>query len=397
MFDNLNDPDPPIADVATLNQVAKRADRLRRRRALIIGTGAGALVVALTIATIAIVKSDDPDGQLVVDVPPTDVTVTTLADTASTLYSTSTTVASVVVPPPATTLAPAPDTTVAPETTVVETTVALETTTTLPATTTTVPIATGPIVAIDANGDAVIVALDGANTVLFDGPDPDEPPAGEGETSGIDGVAITPDGTRAYIGLCCEPVVGTLLQTTPPAMANVDDSVVYGHGPAIAPGGGLLARIVYDTLTVSDLAINDLATVPEDFDVGFTYDLAWADDQHLLALRLGPGGTDLRVFTFSANTLTAGASATIFGAAVDPVQGASFAGRGDGVIYILGVIPGTLTAYDSTTLAPIADRNIAVVGAVSAWVEGGAVRWVDSARQLHVGDAIVPGQYLWVR
>ena len=400
MFDDLNDPEPPLADMATLNRVANRAEQLRRRRALIVGTGAGAFAIVATLATVALLNRDDADDRLVVDVTPSSAPLETSPETTTVtsttvvvgLTTTSTATATpVVAPTTATTPAPPVETIeTAPETTVVDTTLPPETTTTMAATTTTAPSVTGPIVAIDANGDAVVVSLDGANTLLYDGTDPDDPPPLEGETTAIDAVAITPDRSHAYIGICCEPVAGSLLQTTPPTPAGLGGPSSFGHGPALSPSATTLGRIVYDALVVSDLAVNQLASTPENFDLGFTYDLAWADDQHLLALRSGPAGTDLRVLAFGSGTLTETVAAP-------STAGATFAGRAPGVVYLLGVAPGTLSAYDSTTLAPLPDRNIAVSGAISAWVDTGAVRWVDSGRQLHVGDAVVPGQYVWVR
>lgn len=397
MFDDLHDPDPPIADMATLNQVAKRAGRLRRRRALIIGTGAGALAVAVTIATLAIVNSDDAEGRLVVDVSPTaSPVITTDVATTTSLVIPGTSVP--LAPPTPSTLAPeAVDTAVGPETTVVDTTLAPETTTTLPATTTTVAVATGPIAAINGDGDAVLVDPSGATTLLYDGTDPDSAPPAEGETAGVDLVAVTADGSQAFIGVCCEPVAGTLFRTAPPTSATNDSPSVFGHAPALSPSGATLARVVYDTVVVSDLSFRDLAAIPENFDLGVTYDLAWVDDQHLLALRVGPAGTDLRVLQFSGNALTEMTTATIFGAAVDPVTSATFAGRGDGVVYLLGVAADALAGYDRSTLVALPDRNIALAGAISAWVDNSVVRWVDGVRQLHIGDVVVPGEFLWVR
>ena len=68
--------------------------------------------------------------------------------------------------------------------------------------------------------------------LLFDGTDPDDPPPSEGETTAVDGIAVTSDRVHAYIGDCCEPVPGTLLITTPPAVATYENFAVYGHAPS---------------------------------------------------------------------------------------------------------------------------------------------------------------------
>ena len=68
-----------------------------------------------------------------------------------------------------------------------------------------------PFVAIDGNGDAVLVeSMDGTSTVLADGTDPDDPLPSEGEVTYIDGVTVSPDGTIAIVGYCCEPIAGSL-------------------------------------------------------------------------------------------------------------------------------------------------------------------------------------------
>lgn len=57
-----------------------------------------------------------------------------------------------------------------------------------------------------------------------------------------------------------------------------------------------------------------------------------------------------------------------------------------------------MRAFDSTTLAPVPAADVILADTpLSVWIEDGEVRWVDTARALHVGATIIPGSYVWVR
>ena len=84
----------------------------------------------------------------------------------------------------------------------------------------------------------------------------------------------------------------------------------------------------------------------------------------------------------------------------DPVDafGTSLAGLGDGVIYVAGVTPSTLTAFDAITLQPAPTSDITLPDdPLRAWMQDGELRLVDRDRRLHIGDLIVPGEFIWVR
>ena len=74
------------------------------------------------------------------------------------------------------------------------------------------------------------------------------------------------------------------------------------------------------------------------------------------------------------------------------------AGSARGVIYLNGMTPATLTAFDSTTLQRVPASDIALPSAaLSAWMQDGELRWVDTSRHLHVGEVVVPGDFICVR
>ena len=61
------------------------------------------------------------------------------------------------------------------------------------------------------DGDAVLVQPDGTTVVLYDGPSPSDQPGGEGDRAYVDHVSLSPDGTRAVVSLCCEPLSGSFV------------------------------------------------------------------------------------------------------------------------------------------------------------------------------------------
>ncbi|HRE03913.1 MAG TPA: hypothetical protein PLV68_21635, partial [Ilumatobacteraceae bacterium] len=320
----------------------------------------------------------DDDDLVVGDAssPTTDVTAT------STTLGASTTVVE-------------PTTTIAPTTTVAAMVTdplptTDETTTTVAETTTTTTIAAvaGPFPAINADGAAVLVDSSGASTLLFQGPDPDDPGPTEGESSYVASVAVQPGGATVYVGLCCEPVVGTIFSVTPPTPGSWESPWWYGSALAISPDGLWFARVTYDQITVSDAAFNDIAAVPEDFELGQTYDLAWsADGARLYGIRLGHEGWTVRSFAFDGTTLTEQPSVLILPlAAAAPVQPVGFAGARGDLLFVAGIDTMRVQAYDTVSLAPRADADIVLGGsATSAWVDSdGTVRWTDDARRLHV-------------
>lgn len=72
-----------------------------------------------------------------------------------------------------------------------------------------------PLVAIEADGDAVMLDLGTLEPVLlYNGQDPNEASQlGDGPNP-VDRISVAADGSVAYVGLCCAPV-GTILETQP--------------------------------------------------------------------------------------------------------------------------------------------------------------------------------------
>ena len=144
------------------------------------------------------------------------------------------------------------------------------------------------VVAIRADGDAVMIDPDGTETVVYDGADPRTPPA-EGELTVVDSVIATPDG-RIFVSTCCEPVPGTWFEVVggqPPAPEDVS----FGHGLALSPDGLRIATVGAQGITVSDLDRNVLASA--DLSAAATYRqpeaVMWLDDDTLAVIELRQG------------------------------------------------------------------------------------------------------------
>ena len=352
-----------------------RSAMIRRRRAVLGLLIAATAVIAVVVGVAVARQNDDDPAVSSVDDTVVDATVATTAGTTS----------------PDTTVAatdPLPDTTAVPQPTNPPDTAAA----------TTVPDAIGApaVLAIDGSGNAVIVGADGTTTLLFDGPDPDDAAPTEGESISIDGVTVTGDGSAVFVGLCCEPVAGSLLGTTQFAgPLTFDDSLGFGHAPMLSADGTMLVRSVYDLVVVSDLALTELVSFPVDVSTGTVVDLLVSEAGDVVGLVVGPDGTSLVKWSLAGGDtqLTVQVSSATWGdeAAV------SLAGSNGPTMYLAGSNSSTLTAYDLATLAPSGADIILDSTPRSAWVVGGQVRWVDQQRVLRVDDAVVPGEFVWVR
>lgn len=120
-----------------------------------------------------------------------------------------------------------------------------------------------PLVAIEADGDAVMLDLGAVEPVLlFDGQDPDgSSQLGEGPNL-VDRISVAPDGSLAYVGLCCAPGVGTILTTRPPAVASITDTPNYGFAPTLNTSATLLAGAGPNTVTVTNIASGAVIVLP---------------------------------------------------------------------------------------------------------------------------------------
>ena len=284
------------------------------------------------------------------------------------------------------------------------------------------------LAAINGDGDAVALPGDGRSVLLFDGTDPDDPPPLEGETTAVDGVAMTFT-ADAWIGICCEPVAGSLLTTAFGTEATYETSSAgFGHAPSMSPDDRYLATIDYDGLSIRDTwSVSDPAFTSIDTSAGFISELQWVGIDRLAALIVGETSTDIVVYQVTdgqaAETLRteipqagysdlsrytvslAGWDAGIVAGV--PLETATpvlfLAGHSGDVSGEPSPDDGLVEAFDVRTLerVPSADRTVA--GGVRVSIVGGQTRWVDGERRLWTAlapdlhDAIqVPGEFIWV-
>ena len=351
-FDDLHDPEPPRPSVDTLANVAGRARQIRRRRMALVGAG-GALAVALVAVPLGLALTGDDEGGRVVPATVPEAVATT--------------------------------TTVAP------------TTTEEPTTTTTVPPATIPdVVAIRADGDAVRIAPDGSQTLLFDGADPRVQPQ-EGELTIVDSVAVTAGG-RMLVSTCCEPVPGSWFEVS----AGAEPAFrAYGHALDVSPDGQQILTVGAQQITVSDPDGGIIAGVTFE-DGGDTYrqpnEAMWLADGRIAVLELADG---FRLYVADTPSEATATSGVVVGTDIDAPWPVLAGVADDGSVLVFQGVgePATaisLQAYDPDTLERRAD--VALPGeATYAWVQDGVLTWIGTDGTLHVGDAVVPGEYRWAR
>lgn len=275
------------------------------------------------------------------------------------------------------------------------------------------PTLEGAIAAIDDAGDAVYFEnVDASPTVLFDGPDPDAPPAEEGPGPNyIETVALTPDLSTAYIGLCCEPISGSVLITEPPTPADPDSSrQLFGYGPAVSPDGAYVAvgqiqgviSAIYEVGTYEQL---DVPAIDGPVGTYSPYDNIWLDDQRLVALGtllidgeptwvvhpMRIDGTTVEVGSPTAVPLgDVDANTTVF----------RFSGFDRDDVYIHRDGATNQVAMTYTLAEPMPSTAADLVGqpARSVWSEPGQPTvWVDMDGALRVGATTLPGTYSWAR
>jgi hypothetical protein len=263
-----------------------------------------------------------------------------------------------------------------------------------------------PLVAIEADGDAVILDLGTLEPVLlYDGQDPDEASQlGDGPNL-VDRISVAADGSVAYVGLCCAPVVGTILETQPPAVASTTDTPTYGFAPTLNPSATLLAAIGPDTITVTDTATDVVAELPPVADDrwGTPVDLMWLDDNTIAVLGEVPNVWTLTIITIDGTTLTAGPTRPF--ALIDEFPQLRFAGTaiaGEIAVHDVGtdrVLSGTIDQYGNINNTGRGSSLQVITlpsNALSAWYRNpGELVWVDTDQQLHVRDQIIPGEYTW--
>lgn len=303
--------------------------------------------------------------------------------------------------PAATTVAPPPNT-AAPSSTVAPPSVA-------------VPITTAPVdvvwqepfAAIDADGNAVMLDPDTNQTaVVFGGPDPGD------ETVVVERVSVAADGSIAYVGVCCDAGTRTILVSRPPAVATITDTVTDGFAPALNPAATLLATAGPESITITDTASGAAVTLPPVTDDrwGTTVDLAWLDDTTLAVLNQLDTVWTLTIITtdgITSDEATLDPGPTRPFALVSEFPQLQFAGTAiadEIAVHDAGtdrVLSGTIDDYGNIndTGRGSSLQVITLPGdAVSAWYsDPDHLIWIDTNRQLHVDEQLVPGEYTWAR
>lgn len=263
-----------------------------------------------------------------------------------------------------------------------------------------------PLVAIEADGDAVMLDLGTLEPVLlYEGQDPDEASQlGDGPNL-VDRISVAADGSVAYVGLCCAPVVGTILETQPPGVASITDTPTYGFAPTLNPSATLLAAVGADTITVTDTAADVVVELPPVTDDrwGTPVDLMWLDDNTIAVLGKVANVWTLTIVTTDGNTLTAGPTRPF--ALIDEFPQLRFAGTaiaGEIAVHDVGtdrVLSGTVDQYGNINNTG-RGSSLQVITlpstALSAWYsDPDELVRVDTDKQLHFGDQIIPGEYTW--
>jgi hypothetical protein len=270
-------------------------------------------------------------------------------------------------------------------------------------------IAWSDIVAVDGSGDAVVFDGEGRPQAVYDGRDPDDPPPAEGEVTVVDGVTFAPDGSGVLVGLCCEPVPGSLLRVDP--VTGAAENAAFGRLPAAtrydnvvwatlgAPGSAELvpsvvvgdrAGSIATTLRTFplDSRIVDLAVVPDQADARAVGDL-------VLVLLATPEGVELHRFFAAGGDIVVTTRVSDVPWTED--AGLSLAGWGGGTLAVLDRANGVLRAFDVETLSPLPELDRSGVDWISAWFTPNSARFVNRDRTLVVDDVELPGEYVWVR
>jgi len=267
------------------------------------------------------------------------------------------------------------------------------------------PTVTRPMVAIDGNGDAVVFDQANVPRVVFDGTDPDDPLPLEGEVTSLDGVAATDGGATAIVGICCEPVPGSLVSVD--LASGAEDYIGFGRLPAVTRFGNLVwatlgsdesndivpAVVVGDadgrqaaTLQTFplDSRIVDLAVVPEPSGLGDAVLVLLATSDRVELWRLLAGGGDMFMST------------TISDVAWTEDAGLSLAGYSAASFFVLDEANDRLLEFDGLTFNPVVTPDGKFL-AISLWITPETRREVTPDRRLLIDGILVPGEYLWVR
>lgn len=285
-----------------------------------------------------------------------------------------------------------------------------------------------PLVAIDVDGDAVhFDDADSNSTLIFDGPPADGSTTGDGP-NGVDRVAYSAVHDTYSVGLCCSPIVGTVLSGTAdelPVAEYVPDPEPshvgldgYGYAPTFNSQGGRLAAIGPDSdIVVSDTAPGFSGSIELPDRAGDASDVVWIDHDRVGVLGRFDNVWTLTVVRYTVSVGDGGASddpldwlgiesSRPFGlvANFDDLRFAGTAVDSEVAMHDIGtdqVLSGTIDDYGNNNgdERGSALQVITLPGpAQSAWyVDPVQLIWVDADNVLRVGDRIIPGDYTWAR
>lgn len=280
-----------------------------------------------------------------------------------------------------------------------------------------------PLVAINTDGDAVHFADDDTNpTLIFDGPEIVGPTIGDGP-NGVDRVAYSGVHDMYSVGLCCSPIVGTILSGTAdqlpigqylpdpePEHVELDG---YGYAPTFDSQGGRLAAIGPNSeIVISDTAPGFSGSIEFPDRAGDAWDLVWIDPDRVGVLGRFDNVWTLTVVRYAVSVgddpldwLTIESSRS-FGLTsnFDDLRFAGTAVDGEIAVHDLRtdrMLTGTVDDYGNNN-GDERGSSLQVITlpgpAQSAWYfDPGQLIWVDADNVLRVGDRIVLGEYIWAR
>lgn len=255
-----------------------------------------------------------------------------------------------------------------------------------------------PVAAITSDGTAIYQAAGGEPIELRrDGP-------GSAE---LHSVTVTPDGRRAWVTECCEPVWGRWWEIAV-GDGPVEPDPRAGYGFDLSPDATQLASIGFFELAVRDLdgefiARVDLLNDPISRD---PYGAVWIDDDRLAVVELAQpeSGNEFRLVATDDDLHGyLEAQRAVIGTDLDaPWPQLAGVTEGGEILVLQGRGPDAtsrrLHAYDPETLQrrPHADVRLPRP-ATAAWVDGPHVLWIDRQERLFVDGDHLPGHYVWAR
>ena len=264
-----------------------------------------------------------------------------------------------------------------------------------------------PLVAIDGNGDAVMFETDDTSPiVLYDGQDPDTASTlGDGPNA-VDRMSVAADRSIAHIGLCCAPIVGTILETAPPTPAVPGPTPTYGYAPTLNPSATRLAATASSSLAVTDLATGQQLTVEATGNQMWdtAHDMMWLDDTTLALLGNQARLWSLTIISIDGETIDAGPTRAF--ARFEDLASLRFAGTAvpdEIAMHDIGTnraLSGTIDDYGNHNDSRGSSLQVIELPgpALSAWYfDPGQLIWIDTAHTLRVGGSVIPGDYLWAR